>query len=148
MPELKDVVVVLDKRNRFLHVAGGDEYLVHAGVTKENADLSRVDKYEIYDSTGVLLMPDIAADGQPVLLPDPEGEPPNDVLLRDRIRAALMNIQVRIDRSDAPDFRVPVLDASLPVMLAALVQAYGPLHDPMAEAQGDHLDRLHNESHP
>jgi hypothetical protein len=148
MADHKDIVFVLDANDTFLHVGLRDQYLPHAGVTRLNPDISRVQAYEIYDSTGLRVKVDNPTGRQPELVADTTRVRDDNGLLCDRIRAALANIQVRIDRSSDPDFRVPVIHGTLPVMLAALVEAYGPLRDPMAPIQPDQQYRLHNESHP
>ena len=141
-------VFAIDATNTFLHVATESQFLTHTGITKENPETERLNKFELYNSNRQRLRVEILDNGEPKFRIVPEEDLIDERLLRDRINAALANIQVRIHDSQEPTFRVPGVDGPLPVVAAALVVAYGPLPNPNARIEGDHRDTLHNASHP
>ena len=122
--------------------------VAHLASEAAPGDVAPFANREIYDSTGTLmdLVQNAADEG--FALDVPAGRQPEDrQLLLDRILAAVLNTQVRVDRTNNPalkGYRVPLVIGDLDVVLPALSAAFGPLPEVV---NPNHGSPLHEAGH-
>jgi hypothetical protein len=136
------------KNPGFLHVGRADSLPGHLGV--DGMNLVEGKELEIYNANGQQLAVDTASGERELAVPEQLGVvaegPPRRVrtdggpmagsddsqVLLDRITLALAMIQVDVNGRDEDDFkgyRVPIVQASLPVVLAALAEEFGEVSE-------------------
>lgn len=126
-----DLVVALNATDTLLHVGERTAVLPHLEVTP--ADVAATNAaIELYDETGNRLVAQEQNGGVQLVQ---DGQVADPQLLVDRIALVLARWQVMLTSKPDPlvIHRVPYVSATLPIVLAALAEMFGPLHDP---AQG------------
>ena len=119
--------VFISADNTVLHVGSVDRILSHLGVTAANANDLRARVPEIYDDGANLLTIVRSADDAVTLEREGEPEDADEQLLIDRIALALAFMQVQLHGNvdlQLRSFRFPSVQGSLPIVLAALAEAF------------------------
>lgn len=146
-------VVFISPDNVVLHVGDVDRILPHLGIiTHDNLNLGGAVLPEMYDATGQRLEIVEPAEGKLELARIDARAEVNEQLLIDRITLALARMQVAVHKhpdKDMRSFRVPMIQGSLPVVLAGLAEAFGPLADDADPGDPDTGGSMHRAStHP
>lgn len=142
MAAITENVLVISTDNTRFHVAPADTILTHFGVFPGNVANFRT-QLAMFDDTGQPL----GVDDEGTNLRRSDEATVSTQHLIDRITLALAIMQVRVNDdpdNDQPDFRVPIIQGDLPVVLAGLAAGFAPL----TEDDDDGGDLHRHSQHP